>query len=258
MTESDGSTDKKTTDTKATDARAANPEREQRILEAAKTLILRYGYDKTTVSDIAREAGVSKGAIYLHFSSKEDLFSALFEQVALEYVVNWLDMTENDPEGGTFVNIYQHAMVAIVQAPLLQAVVKGDRQVLGNFRLERSDWLRMRQQVRKDFVKQMQAVGGIRDDLDPQIIAYVFNVISYGMLTISDVLDESEIPPLEDFMNTLGIMMDAALAPPDGMNHEASKQVLTGVVESFRAQIEQRQQGSQIHTNDRGANESDD
>jgi len=40
--------------------------RAQRILDAASTLILRYGYHKTTIDDIAREAGVGKGTLYLH------------------------------------------------------------------------------------------------------------------------------------------------------------------------------------------------
>ena len=55
----------------------AQYEREQRILDAASRLIAHYGYDKTTVSDVAREAGVSKGAIYLHWKSKTALFEAL-------------------------------------------------------------------------------------------------------------------------------------------------------------------------------------
>ena len=54
-----------------------NEERRERVLNVAAELIVHYGYDKTTVSDIAREAGISKGAIYLHFDSKEALFEAL-------------------------------------------------------------------------------------------------------------------------------------------------------------------------------------
>ena len=42
-------------------AKSDNKEREQRILDAAAELFVHYGYDKTTVSDIARQAGVSKG-----------------------------------------------------------------------------------------------------------------------------------------------------------------------------------------------------
>ena len=37
------------------------------ILDAADGLIQRFGYQKTTVDDIAREAGIGKGTIYLHF-----------------------------------------------------------------------------------------------------------------------------------------------------------------------------------------------
>ena len=53
------------------------PEREQRILSAAAERIAHYGYDKTTIEEIARDAGISKGAVYLHFRSKEQLFEAL-------------------------------------------------------------------------------------------------------------------------------------------------------------------------------------
>ncbi|MBA3357127.1 MAG: TetR/AcrR family transcriptional regulator [Pyrinomonadaceae bacterium] len=43
------------------------------ILNATERLLARYGYRKMTVEDIAREVGVGKGTIYLHFSSKEEI-----------------------------------------------------------------------------------------------------------------------------------------------------------------------------------------
>ncbi len=43
------------------------------ILDAAERLLARYGYRKMTVEDIAREVGIGKGSIYLHFSSKEEV-----------------------------------------------------------------------------------------------------------------------------------------------------------------------------------------
>jgi AcrR family transcriptional regulator len=42
------------------------------ILDAMERLLARYGYKKTTMDDLAREAGIGKGTIYLHFPSKEE------------------------------------------------------------------------------------------------------------------------------------------------------------------------------------------
>ncbi len=43
------------------------------ILDATERLLARFGYRKMTVEDIAREVGVGKGSIYLHFKSKEEV-----------------------------------------------------------------------------------------------------------------------------------------------------------------------------------------
>ncbi|MFD5271753.1 TetR/AcrR family transcriptional regulator [Streptomyces sp. NPDC058335] len=51
-------------------------DRTEHILDAALTAFCQYGYGKTTMQDIARAAGMSRAALYLHFPSKEDLFRA--------------------------------------------------------------------------------------------------------------------------------------------------------------------------------------
>jgi AcrR family transcriptional regulator len=50
------------------------------ILAAAAAGFAEQGYDATGVADICRRAGVSKGAFYHHFSSKQDLFLELLER----------------------------------------------------------------------------------------------------------------------------------------------------------------------------------
>jgi len=54
--------------------------RREQVLDAALRLFRRYGFRKTTVDEIAAEAGVGKGSVYLEFLSKEDLFFALVEE----------------------------------------------------------------------------------------------------------------------------------------------------------------------------------
>lgn len=51
-----------------------------RLMEAATSVFARSGFDRATVDEIVREAGFSKGAFYVHFESKEDLFWAMLEE----------------------------------------------------------------------------------------------------------------------------------------------------------------------------------
>lgn len=49
----------------------------ERILEAAFTVFGRYGFKRTSMEDIAGEAGLSRAALYLQFRNKEDIFREL-------------------------------------------------------------------------------------------------------------------------------------------------------------------------------------
>ena len=49
----------------------------QKILEAAEQRLWRYGFKKTTIDEIASDAGVGKGTVYLYFESKEDIGLAI-------------------------------------------------------------------------------------------------------------------------------------------------------------------------------------
>ena len=56
----------------------------QLVLEAAERLFLANGFGATSLEDIAREAGFSKGAVYSNFAGKTDLFFAIVEQQFVE------------------------------------------------------------------------------------------------------------------------------------------------------------------------------
>lgn len=51
------------------------------ILDATDRLLARFGYRKMTVEDIAVEAGIGKGSIYLHFSSKEEVVLSHIDRI---------------------------------------------------------------------------------------------------------------------------------------------------------------------------------
>jgi AcrR family transcriptional regulator len=61
--------------------RKATLVRQKEIVSAARKLIVRYGSEHVTVKKMAREIGVTEGAIYRHFKSKRDVLSLLVEDV---------------------------------------------------------------------------------------------------------------------------------------------------------------------------------
>jgi AcrR family transcriptional regulator len=52
------------------------------ILEAVDGLLARFGYGKMTMEDVAKQVGIGKGTIYLHFPSKEELVLAHIDRIA--------------------------------------------------------------------------------------------------------------------------------------------------------------------------------
>lgn len=61
-------------------SRTARPGAHDEILEAARAEFVRAGLERARVEDIARRAGVSKGAFYLHFSTKQDAFKEILQR----------------------------------------------------------------------------------------------------------------------------------------------------------------------------------
>lgn len=60
--------------------RRRRQETRARLLEAATFVLARYGFERATLDEIVREAGFSKGAFYVHFERKDDLFLAMLEE----------------------------------------------------------------------------------------------------------------------------------------------------------------------------------
>ena len=61
-------------------AAGADPVKREQIVDGAKRVFMQKGFDAASMNDITREAGVSKGTIYVYFENKEDLFIAMVER----------------------------------------------------------------------------------------------------------------------------------------------------------------------------------
>lgn len=65
-----------------------NPdERKQEILDAAVRVFARKGYEKTSITDIANEIGISQGLCYRYYASKEEMYDAAIDEYA-SYIVS--------------------------------------------------------------------------------------------------------------------------------------------------------------------------
>ena len=73
----------------------------ERILEAALALFARSGYLGTSMSDIAAELGITKGALYKHYTSKQEILDSIVERMnRMDYErAAAYEMPETEPDG---------------------------------------------------------------------------------------------------------------------------------------------------------------
>lgn len=218
-----------------------NTEREARILDAAARLIAHYGYDKTTVSDIAREAGISKGAIYLHYSSKEDLFEALLLREQMRYAEDWLVRLEADPGGWNFAQMFKAALMAMQQNPFMLALFRRDVRVLGGFMRRDTGMLHRKSVASGELFAMLQAAGAVRADIDAHTLAYLMNIFAVGFVHIEDYSDPADVIAVEATLEGLGALLDRALMPEGGGDREAARAIIRQIVALMRQQIKQAQ-----------------
>jgi AcrR family transcriptional regulator len=89
-------------------------ERRAHILSAAERLFRHYGPGKTTIGDIAREAGIGVGSVYLEFSSKDEIV----EELARQRHDRVLDAMRAAARSGSFARRLALALEARVEALL--------------------------------------------------------------------------------------------------------------------------------------------
>jgi TetR/AcrR family fatty acid metabolism transcriptional regulator len=65
-----------------------DPDKRQAIVDAAVRVFARNGYYNSRVSDVAREAGIASGTIYLYFRTKDEILVTLFREKMAEWVAH--------------------------------------------------------------------------------------------------------------------------------------------------------------------------
>ncbi len=159
--------------------------RRRRILDAAGQAFAESGFAKTTVEEIARAAGVSKGLVYHHFAGKEEILEAVLVCAIEEWSAASgeieLDTSESVLEA--IANMHRRALQYAREHPMLRALLALDPIVLNSVGAE--PMRRAMQDFRARLTRAVArgiASGELRADLDPARLADVVRLLHMGFL----------------------------------------------------------------------------
>jgi AcrR family transcriptional regulator len=156
--------------------------RREHILEAAELCFARTGFHRTTMQDICKEAGVSPGALYVYFDSKEALIAGICERERAEFAENFASLAAAPDFLGTlaamgeeyFVNQPAHKRLMCVEIGLESTRNPRVAEIFRRFDSEINEsFLKLFQQLKDE--------GRIAPALDIPGVARAFAVICDGM-----------------------------------------------------------------------------
>ncbi len=108
-------------------AAGQDPAKRKQIIDGARRVFIDMGFDAASMNDITREAGVSKGTIYVYFANKEELFEALIECERQTIFANLYDALESEGDIREVLIRYGIALALKITFP---TVLKAQRTVI--------------------------------------------------------------------------------------------------------------------------------
>jgi AcrR family transcriptional regulator len=188
--------------------------REERLLDAAVALLVRYGYRKTTIDDVAREAGVGKGTVYLHWKDKNELFRAAIWREQQRYTADLQRRIAADPQGGLLHRVTTHGMLAGLANPLMAAMIGGKSDIFNGFlRTTDPGFLNQIFGDAGTYFRQLQEAGLIRSDIPAPVITYMITALKVGLFNAADFLSKEHVPSVEQLTEALSELIRNWLEP---------------------------------------------
>jgi AcrR family transcriptional regulator len=224
--------------------------REERILDVASAQLARWGYRKTTIDDVAREAGVGKGTIYLHWREKNQLFNAAIWRANQVVLDDLIQRIEADPDGGLLHRLWTHGTLAAMANPLMMAIMRGQADLFQGL-LDDID-LRERAQLIGDsdaFFGRLQAAGIIRNDLSVSTITYFATAMKVGVIHAADALGGQGVPSIEEIGEGLSDLFRRWLEPEQAPSVTApGKEAIIAWLKNAQILIQSHLDSNQVQT----------
>lgn len=168
----------------------------QFILESTARLIMEKGVEKTSLSDIAKAVGISKGTLYYYYTSKSDLIFDITELHMQRITDRILDILEKRRNEMTLKEILEMVFETFLKEEtreklhlyLLQDAITGNEKLLAKFREKYDEWRRL---IEKEVGKILKDAGE-----QPAILAYII-VAAIDGLVIQSIVNRQKMPVAE-------------------------------------------------------------
>jgi TetR/AcrR family acrAB operon transcriptional repressor len=166
-----------------------------RLLEAAVRVFARRGYERSTLDEVAAEAGLTKGAVYWHFQSKSELCASLV--ALLTEQAEHSDSTSRDPDLGApnaglcAVDAYSLCAEFILKE-VKRALAAPDWSKLAAEFAARAEDPDVQRLIRDSFrarrlelerlARHLQDAGELADDVEASHLGIVLNALAQGLV----------------------------------------------------------------------------
>ncbi|GHO42266.1 TetR/AcrR family transcriptional regulator [Ktedonospora formicarum] len=226
-------------------------EREQAILDVTAELLLRHGYNKLTMSDVADAVGLNRRLVYLLFPSKDALIKALLLRELNIYAEVWNRYLDNDPLGGTVASVYRGLLAALKQLPLMAAMYTRDEQTFGKYLSRPSSFFVSWPPdpgPTREYLQAMQEIGVVRQDMNASAMAFILDALTPSILAAlssrrsasPNDSNRPNQPSFDELVETVAELCESLLTPEAGANLEAGKAMMRRKIEEVQAQFPER------------------
>lgn len=173
-------------------------ETRERIVGAARRIILTRGLVRATTREIAAAAGVSEGTLYNHFASKEEMFLAALAQLPSGFIAAIIALPQRAGSGVVRENlaeILRAAFAFYADAIPMGASIFADPDLLSRHRSvlrERGAGPQRANELLAAYLRHEQDLGRVRPEADPEALAYLLLGAIYQRVYWRQFLGEEE------------------------------------------------------------------
>jgi AcrR family transcriptional regulator len=208
------------------------PNRHGAVLDAAEALVLEHGYERMSVEQVARRAGVGKGAVYREFRSKQELRQALLVRGMRRLVQRVRERTAGTGPVG-LAAAYRHGLDALLDDPLMTAAFLDDHDVLGTqVRSAPAERYRARAAWLTEYVEQLHAAGALRIVAPPEAVSLALSSFTIGLLSANALLGPLSRDRIAAAVEVVALLVERGLEAP-----VAGGPDFTAVLDRLEAQL---------------------